>query len=61
MDKRRAGSLTPEEYQELLRLTDAAEAIQARRIQDLNELARLCSTSLSVLVEELGLKPTPDA
>jgi hypothetical protein len=61
MDKRRAGSLSPEEHQELLRLTDAAEAIQARRIQDLAELARLRGTSLSALVEELGLKPAPDA
>jgi len=61
MNKRRAGSLTPEEHQELLRLTDAAEAIQARRIQDLAELAQLRGTSLSALVEELGLEPAPDA
>jgi len=61
MDKRRAGSLTSAEHQELLRLTDAAEAIQARRIQDLVELARLHGTSLSALMEELGLKPTSNA
>jgi hypothetical protein len=61
MDKRRAGILIPEEYQELLRLTDTAEAIQARRIQDLAELARLRGTSLSALMEELGLKPASDA
>jgi len=61
MGKRRSCSLTPEEHQELLRLTDAAEAIQARRVQDLAELARLRGTSLSALVEELGLKPAPDA
>ncbi len=59
MDKRRAGNLTPEEYRELLRLTDMAEEIQARRIQDLVELARLRGTSLSALMEELGLKPAP--
>lgn len=55
MDKRRAGSLTPEEHRELLRLTDAAEAVQTRCIQNLTELARLRGTSLGVLMEELGL------
>jgi hypothetical protein len=55
MDKRRAGTLTPEEYQDLLRLTDVAEAIQARRLQDLVELSRLRGISLSALMEELEL------
>lgn len=61
MDKRESGALTPEEHWDLLRLTDAAEAIQARRIHDLVELARLRCTSLSALMEELGLQPAPDA
>lgn len=61
MGKRRAGNLTAEEHRELLRLTDAAEAIQAQRIQDLTELARLRGTSLRALMEELSLKPAPDA
>ncbi|HEY0556348.1 MAG TPA: STAS/SEC14 domain-containing protein [Thermoanaerobaculia bacterium] len=61
MDKRRAGSLIAEEHRELLRLSDAAEAIQARRVHDLAELARLRGTSLSALVGELGLQPSPDA
>ena len=61
MGKRRAGNLTSEEHRELLRLTDAAEAIQAQRIQDLTELARLRGTSLRALMEELSLKPAPDA
>ena len=61
MSKRRAGTLTPEEHQELLRLTDVAEALQAERAQYLAELARLRGTSLSALVEELGLQPSPDA
>lgn len=61
MDKRRAGMLTPSEYQELLRLTETAEALQARRVRSLAELARLRGTSLSALVEELGLQPSPDA
>lgn len=61
MDKRRAVMLTPSEYQELLRLTETAEALQARRVRFLAELARLRGTSLSSLVEELGLQPSPDA
>lgn len=61
MEKRRAGMLTPSEHQELLRLTETAEALQARRVRSLAELARLRGTSLSALVEELGLQPSPDA
>lgn len=61
MGRRRVGALTEEEHRELLRLTDTAEAIQARRVQDLAELARLRGTSLSALVEGLGLQPVPDA
>jgi hypothetical protein len=61
MERRRTGNLTPEQHRELLRLTDVAEAIQAERIQHLAELAHLRGTSLSALVEELGLQPTPDA
>jgi hypothetical protein len=57
MEKRRAGSLTPEEHEELLHLTDVAEAIQAQRVQDLAELAQLGGTPLSLLMEELGLQP----
>jgi DNA repair photolyase len=58
MDRRRAGILKPEEHRELLRLTDAAEALQAERVRYLAELAKLRGTSLNVLVEELGLQPS---
>ena len=57
MGKRRAETLTPEEHRELLRLTDAAEIIQAERIQHLTELARIRATTLDALMEELGLYP----
>lgn len=61
MGKRREATLTPEEYGELLQLTDAAEAIQAERIRYLAELARIRGTTLDALMEELGLHPSPDA
>lgn len=55
MGKRRTETLTPEEHEELLRLTDAAEAIQAERVQHLAELARIRGRTLDELMEELGL------
>jgi hypothetical protein len=61
MAKRRGGTLTPDEHRELLRLTDRAESFQAQRALHLAELARLRGISLSALMEELGLQPSPDA
>lgn len=61
MGKRRAGTLTPEEHRELLRLTDMAEAIQAERVRNLSELARLRRTSVSAVMDELGLQPAENA
>lgn len=60
MVKRRAETLAPEEHEELLRLTDAAEALQAERVRHLAELARIRGTTLDALVEELGLQPAPN-
>lgn len=56
--KRRANSLTPEEYEELLRLTDDIEQFDATRITYLVELARLRDMPLPVLMNELGIAPT---
>ena len=58
--KRRGETLTPEEHRELLRLTDAAEIIQAERIRHLTELAQIRATTLDALMEELGLHPAPN-
>jgi hypothetical protein len=58
--RRRAGTLTPEEHQQLLRLTDEVEAVQARRLEDLIELARLRQTTLDELMQELGIRPPLD-
>ena len=51
--KRRAESLTTEEYDELLRLTDQIENLEARRMEYLAELACLRQTSLTKLMEDL--------
>lgn len=61
VNRRRTGTLTPEEYPELLRLTDEAERLQAARIEHLAELARIRSQPLGSLMEELGIRPTPNA
>jgi hypothetical protein len=54
--KRRVESLTPDEYDELLRLTDQIENAEARRLEHLAELARLRKTSLTALMETLGIR-----
>jgi len=59
--RRRAGKLTPEEHQELLRLTDEAEQLQAERIERLAQLARLRGKPLRAVMDELGIRPSPDA
>lgn len=61
IERRRAEILTPSEHAELLRLTEREEAMQAERVRYLAELARLRGASLRAVVEELGLRPAPDA
>lgn len=61
MDRRRSGTLTSDEHQELLRLTDEAERLQAERIEHLAELARLRGKPLGVLMTELGIRSSPNA
>ncbi len=58
VDRRRSGSLSPEEHQELHRLTDQAEELQAERIEHLAELSRLQGKPLGALMEELGIRPS---
>ncbi|MCI0477437.1 MAG: hypothetical protein L0Y55_14420 [Anaerolineales bacterium] len=59
--KRQAEALTPDEYQELLRLTQQAEKMQARRVEYLAELARLRGVTLTALMEDLGIRTPPYA
>jgi hypothetical protein len=56
--KRDARTLTPEEHDELLRLTDEVEEAEASRAQALDDLARLRGRSLSSLMQDLGI-PSP--
>jgi hypothetical protein len=56
MAKRQAETLTHEEHGELLQLTEQIEKLQAQRIEYLAELARLRRTSISALMENLGIQ-----
>jgi hypothetical protein len=53
--KRDGRALTPEEHQELLRLSDRVEMLQAERAAALVELARLRGVTLEALMDELGI------
>lgn len=55
--KRRAETLTPEEYQELLGLVDEIELWDAKRVEYLTELAQLRNISLRMLMKQLGIRP----
>lgn len=55
--KRRAGTLTAKEHQELLSLTDQLENAEAKRVEALGELARLRGVSLTTLMHDLGIRP----
>ncbi len=55
--KRQAETCTPDEYEELLRLTQQVERSEVRRVEYLAELARLRGTSLTALMASLGIQP----
>ena len=59
--KRRAETLTAEEHQELMALTNEVELWNARRIELVAELARLKRVSLPAMMEQLGLTAPSDA
>jgi hypothetical protein len=59
--RRRDGALTAAEYEELLRLTEEDERLQAERVESLGALARLRGLRLTELMEQLGLGSAPDA
>ncbi len=58
--KRDAEILTADEYDELLQLTDQIEKVDAERLRNLAELARLRQTSLDALMDELDIKTPVD-
>ncbi len=55
--KRQDESLTPEEHNELLRLIEQVESIDAARIEALAELAQLRGVSVDELMDQLGIEP----
>jgi hypothetical protein len=55
--KRQAEQLTTDEYAELLQLTQQVEKFETQRVEYLAELARLRGTSLTALMENLGIRP----
>ena len=54
--KREAETLTVDEHQNLLRLSEQVEKLQAQRIEYLVELARIRGISLTACMENLGIK-----
>jgi len=56
--RRRDEILTPEEHDELVRLTGDVERLEADRLEALAELARMRGVRLSVLMDDLGI-PAP--
>jgi hypothetical protein len=61
IDKRDVRTLSPEEYQELLDMTDQVELYNARRMRYIMKLAALREQSFNVLLDELGMSPSTDA
>jgi hypothetical protein len=54
--KRRAETLTDEEYEELLALVDEIELRDAKRVEYLAELAQLRNVSLRALMQQLDIR-----
>ncbi|HEY0603342.1 MAG TPA: 50S ribosomal protein L9 [Herpetosiphonaceae bacterium] len=58
IEKRDAEDLTSDEHEELLDLTDQVEQLEAQRVEYLVELARLRNTTVTELIQELGIRPS---
>jgi hypothetical protein len=61
VEKRRSESLTSSEYEDLQRLTDQVEMLDAERVVHLAELARLRQVSIGDLIVQLGIQAPPYA
>ncbi len=59
IDRRRDESLTPEEHEQLLRLTAEEERIEGDRLSALAELARIRGIPLRTLMDDLGSRRHP--
>ncbi len=58
--KRHAETLSPEEHEALIQLSDRLEKLNADRIQALIQLANLRNQPLSDLMQTLGISPDPE-
>jgi hypothetical protein len=54
--KRQADTITPDELQELIELTDQAEAFDVARLELISELAHLRHVPLDQFIQQLGLQ-----
>lgn len=59
ISKRRSHTISEDELQELIQLTDQVELLDAERLKYLLELSHLRDVSLEDLINQLGLKPEP--
>jgi hypothetical protein len=57
--KRQTQTLTAEEHEELIQLTEHIEKADAERLQHLLKLAMLRNVSLDELTQQLGIHPVP--
>jgi hypothetical protein len=58
--KRRNESLTQDEHDELLQLTQESEKFQVKRMEYLSALAQIQHTTLTKLMKQLGINPSYD-
>ncbi len=61
IEKRDTRTLTPEEYEDILRLTDQVELLDAERMGCLTELAGIRNRPLMLLMHDLGITSSTDA
>jgi deferrochelatase/peroxidase EfeB len=58
--KRHAETLTPEEHEQLIQMSDRLEQLNVTRIQALIQLATFRNQPLTDLMQTLGINPHPD-
>jgi hypothetical protein len=61
IEKRQTETLTPDEHETLIEISDRIEELNARRMEHLAELARLRRISLSAVMQQLGITSPPYA
>lgn len=59
IEKRQAYTIAPDELQELIELTDQAEAFDLARLELISELAHLRNVPLDQFIQQLGLQRVP--